>query len=164
MGEREQGIHNDYYQERIRDKEIEGCIRVGYVGATMDLPHKGHVYLLEQAKSMCDYLVVALNTDEFVEQFKGKRPVMSLEERMAVVGAFWMVDEITVNDSGSDSKPMLLKYKPNVIVVGDDYDFDRYCKQMQFTPEWLVENNMQVVFIPRVGNISTTNYKNKIRG
>jgi len=159
---KEQAAHNNYYYERSRDKELEPKPVIAYVGSTMDIPHAGHVYLLEQAKSMCDFLVVALNTDEFVERFKGKRPIMPLEDRMRVIGAMRMVDLVVVNESGADSKPMLLKFNPDFIVVGDDYTFDKYCKQMDFTPEWLEEHKMKVVFIPRIGGISTTNIKKRV--
>lgn len=162
MSEKNQAAHNKYYYERSRVLEQEPRPVIGYVGSTMDLPHRGHVYLLEQARAMCDFLIVALNTDEFVERFKGKRPIMPLEDRMEVIGAMRMVDLVVVNESGADSKPMLLKYNPDIIVVGDDYDFERYCKQMDFTPKWLEDNHMRVVFVPRVGGISTTNLKRTI--
>lgn len=162
MSESEQGRYNNYYYERYRLKEGEPKPVISYVGSTMDIPHAGHVYLLEQAKALCDFLVVSLNTDEFVERFKGKRPIMPLEDRMRVIGAMRMVDLVVVNESGSDSKPMLLKFNPDFIVVGDDYSLERYCKQMDFTPEWLEEHNMKVVFIPRIGGLSTTNIKRRV--
>jgi len=145
------------------EKAVKRGFIVGYVGATMDCPHAGHVHLLKEAKKRCDYLIVALNTDEFIEQFKGKKPAMSLGERMEVVGNLRMVDKITYNESGQDSKPMLLKYDPDLIFIGDDYNFESYCKQMQFSQNWLDEHQMQVIFIPRLPNLSTTEIKRRIR-
>lgn len=74
-----------------------------------------------------------------------------------------MVDVVDVNESGEDSKPMLLKYNPNFIFIGDDYNFNSYCKQMMFDKEWLDEHNMQVVFIPRRIPVSSTEIKERIR-
>lgn len=136
---------------------------IGYVGATMDIPHAGHVDLLTKAKEMCDYLVVVLNKDDFIERFKGKAPIMTLEERMQVISSFWMVDEVDINECGEDSKPMLLKYMPNFIFVGDDYTYEKYCKQMSFTDDWLKENKMEVVFIPRIRQISSSIIKERIK-
>lgn len=136
---------------------------IGYVGATMDMLHTGHINLMERAKSMCDYLVVVLNTDEFVERFKGRKPIMPLQERINVIKNLWMVDEVGINESGEDSKPMLLKYKPNLIFVGDDYNFESYCKQMDFTKEWLDENNIQIIFLPRTPDISSTLLRQNVK-
>jgi glycerol-3-phosphate cytidylyltransferase len=135
---------------------------IGYVGATMDILHPGHIDLLKKAKEKCDYLIVVLNKDEFVEKYKGKRPIMSLEQRIESVNSLWMVDEVDVNEYNEDSKPMLLKHKPDLIFVGDDYSFEKYCKQMSFTYEWLQQNNMEIVFIPRIRKLSSTDIKRKI--
>ena len=137
---------------------------VGYIGATMDLPHAGHVDLLKKAKSMCDFLVVVLNKDDFIERFKGSPPAMTLSERMEVVSSFKMVDTVDVNECGEDSKPMILKYRPRYIFIGDDYNFYTYCKQMNFDKEFLEENNIDIIFVPRIRNLSSTDIKRRIRG
>ncbi|HEX9266475.1 MAG TPA: adenylyltransferase/cytidyltransferase family protein, partial [Candidatus Limnocylindria bacterium] len=73
------------------------------MGGTFDLFHLGHVNLLRNAKKHADIVVVALNTDEFNEQYKGKRPVMTLAERRAVLEACRYVDVVDVNTGGADS-------------------------------------------------------------
>lgn len=137
-------------------------IIIGYVGATMDLFHYGHARLLERAKQYCDWLIVILNTDGFVAKFKGTSPIMSLEERIEMVEYMKVVDYVGVNESGEDSKPMLLKYKPDIIFVGDDYDFDSYCEQMQFDVNWLTKHHIRVMFFPYTKEISSTDIKKRI--
>ena len=136
---------------------------VGYIGATMDLPHKGHINLINRAKEQCDFLIVSLNTDEFIQEFKGKPPVMSLSERMCVIENIKAVDKVIINMGGKDSKLAILSCKPDKIFVGDDYNFDTYCKQMDFTKEWLDNNNIEVIIFPRTPNISTTEIKQRMK-
>lgn len=140
-----------------------GKPKIGYVGATMDLLHEGHINLLDRAKEMCDWLVVVLNTDDFVSRKKNRLPIHNLYTRYRVLKSLKQVDWVDINAMEEDSKPMLLKYKPDVIFVGDDYNIETYCKQMSFTKEWLKKHNMKVQFLPYTEGISTTEIINKIK-
>lgn len=137
-----------------------------YSGGTYDLFHYGHVRLLKRLKKMAGkdgVLIVALNTDEFVEQFKGSRPVMNLEERMEVLQSCKYVDEVIVNYSGEDSRPTILKARANFVVTGTDWCERDYMKQMGFTREWLEENNIGFGYIPYTTTISTTDIKKRLK-
>jgi glycerol-3-phosphate cytidylyltransferase len=137
-----------------------------YSGGTYDLFHYGHVRLLKRLKKMAGkdgVLIVALNTDEFIEQFKGSRPVMNLEERMEVLQSCKYVDEVVVNYSGEDSKPTILKARADFVVAGTDWCERDYMKQMGFTREWLEENNIGFGYIPYTTTISTTDIKKRLK-
>lgn len=137
-----------------------------YSGGTYDLFHYGHVRLLKRLKKMAGkdgVLIVALNTDEFVEQFKGSRPIMNLEERMEVLQSCKYVDEVIVNYSGEDSRPTILKARANFVVTGTDWCERDYMKQMGFTREWLEENNIGFGYIPYTTTISTTDIKKRLK-
>ena len=137
-----------------------------YSGGTYDLFHYGHVRLLKRLKKMAGKdgtLIVALNTDEFIEQFKGLRPVMSLEERTELIHSCKYVDEVDVNYSGEDSKPTILKARADFVVVGTDWFEKDYMKQMGFTREWLEENNIGFGYIPYTTTISTTDIKKRLK-
>ncbi len=137
-----------------------------YSGGTYDLFHYGHVRLLKRLKKMAGkdgVLIVALNTDEFVEQFKGSRPVMNLEERMEVLQSCKYVDEVIVNYSGEDSRPTILKARANFVVTGTDWCERDYMKQMGFTREWLEENKIGFGYIPYTTTISTTDIKKRLK-
>ena len=133
-----------------------------YVGATFDTFHAGHVDLLESASAL-GHVVVALNTDEFVEKFKGKRPINTYEERRDVLLGCRYVDEVMPNEGGSDSKPTILKVQPDYIVVGTDWLRRDYCSQMKFTPDWLEEHCIALVYIPRTRKLSSTEIKERIK-
>ena len=134
-----------------------------YVGGTFDLFHEGHVRLFKRAKNTADVVVVALNTDEFAEAYKGKRPVMSLKERMEVVKACKYVDVVDVNDGGEDSKPCILRNKPDFILHGDDWTGASLMKQLGITEAFLKRHNIRMVYAPYTKKISTSALKQRVR-
>jgi cytidyltransferase-like protein len=134
-----------------------------YIGATFDLPHYGHMRLIAKARELADEVVVVLNTDDFVQRFKHKTPVLNLHERMETLKGFKGVDIVDVNVGGEDSKPMLLKYRPDYIIFGDDYDIERYKKQIGVDDAFLYDNNMKLIQLPYTKEISTSNIIQRCR-
>jgi cytidyltransferase-like protein len=136
-----------------------------YTGGTFDLPHRGHVKLLETCRKIAGAegeVIVSLNTDEFIEKFKGKPPIMSYSEREAMLYAYWMVTDVIENTGGNDSKPAILEVIPDFIVVGSDWAKKDYYAQMQFTQEWLDINGITLVYVPYTDGISTSEIKRRI--
>ncbi len=133
-----------------------------YVGGTFDLFHVGHVQFLIKANQF-GLVTVALNTDEFVKKFKGKAPIMTYAERYEVVKSCRYVYNVIPNISGADSKPTIEMVNPDYIVVGDDWKDKGYCSQMSFTPKWLSQRKINLIYVPYTKNISTTIIKNRIK-
>lgn len=136
--------------------------KIVYTGVTMDGFHAGHVDLLRRCAELGN-VVVALNTDEFIARFKGKPPVQTYEERRDVLLACKYVWKVIPNESGEDSKPTILKVNPDYVVVGSDWLRKDYMKQMGFTPEWLEEHDITLVYIPRVRPLSSTIIKERVK-
>ena len=134
-----------------------------YTGGTFDLFHYGHMNFLKKCNNISDKVVVSLNTDEFIKSYKGKAPIMSYKEREQALKNFGIVDEIVPNISGEDSKPTILMVKPNIIAIGDDWCKKDYYQQMNFTQEWLDNNNIVLVYIPYTRGISSTELKSRIK-
>lgn len=132
-----------------------------YTGGTFDLFHSGHVEFLRKCSEFGPVTVV-LNSDEFVEQYKGKPPVISLDDRMAVVRACRYVDDVFVNDLGSDSKEAILYVNPDIIVIGSDWATKDYYKQMGFTQEWLDACGISLCYVPYSDWISSTEIKKRL--
>lgn len=134
---------------------------VVYNGGTYDLFHVGHVQFLERASHYGE-VVIALNTDEFVEEFKGKKPVMTFAERYGVLSGCRYVSRIIPNISGADSKPTIVSVKPDFIVSGSDWEKKDYFGQMQFTQKWLDEQGIKLIYVPYTTNISSTIIKKRL--
>lgn len=139
-------------------------MRVLTVG-TFDLGHYGHVYLFSWCRRVAGVrgeVIVSVNKDDFVERFKGKKPVLSYKERVSLIKAFKDVDRVIPNEVGEDSKPTIVKINPDVIIIGSDWLKRDYLKQMGFTPEWLEEKQIALMYIPRHLSISTSEIKKRI--
>lgn len=134
-------------------------IKTLYTGGTFDLFHAGHVNFLKQCKKLSDKVIVALNTDDFVERYKGKKPIVSYDDRKSVLLSCRYVDDVIENTNGEDSKPTILSVSPDIIAIGDDWAKKDYYKQMNFTQNWLDENEIVLVYIPYKNGISTTEIK-----
>ena len=95
--------------------------RVGFTNGCFDLLHPGHVSLLAQARSRCDKLIVAINSDASVSRLKGpERPVHSEASRAAVLGSLATVDLVVV--FGEDTPLEIIRaLKPDLLVKGADY-------------------------------------------
>jgi glycerol-3-phosphate cytidylyltransferase len=132
-----------------------------YTGGTFDLLHAGHVELLRKCKELGE-VTVALNTDDFIENYKGKPPVMTYQEREAVLLACRYVDRVIPNHGGLDSKPSILAVKPDLIVIGSDWAKKDYYKQMQFTTDWLDQHGIGLAYVPYSWGISSTEIKRRI--
>ena len=88
---------------------------------TFDLFHYGHYNLLYRAKSLGDYLVVGISSDEFCKD-KGKVTILSLQKRMEIVSNLRFVDFVIVEDSMAQKIHDIKKYGINTFVLGSDYD------------------------------------------
>lgn len=121
---------------------------------TFDLLHYGHINLLERAKALGDYLVVAVSTDEFNWDEKRKKCYYSYEERVHMLKAIEYVDEIIPEENWEQKNIDVDKYDIDVFVIGDDWEgkFD-----------FLKEKGVEVVYLSRTPNISTTQIKNDLK-
>ena len=135
---------------------------VVYTGGTFDLFHTGHVELLEYCALLGDRVVVGLNTDTFVERYKGKPPIMKYKEREDILLSVRYVDDVVPNGSW-DSKPTILMIQPDIIAIGMDWLDKNYCDQMDFSPEWLSKHKIILCYIPRTRGVSTTGLKERVR-
>jgi glycerol-3-phosphate cytidylyltransferase len=94
---------------------------VGFTASTFDLLHAGHIMMLREAKSQCDYLICGLQVDPSVDRPQKNRPVQTLVERYAQLSAVKYVDEIVCYQTEQDLEDILGLYPINVRVMGIEY-------------------------------------------
>lgn len=96
-------------------------LSVGFTNGCFDLLHPGHVSLLNQAKTVCDRLIVGLNSDASVKRLKGEtRPVQDEHARATVLGSMGSVDAVVVFDEDTPLE-LITALEPDVLVKGADY-------------------------------------------
>lgn len=132
-----------------------------YTGGTFDLFHSGHVKFLKQCATL-GKVTVSLNTDEFIEEYKGKRPIISYKDREEVLRACRYVDDVVPNVGGTDSKISIMRVKPQIVAIGTDWAAKDYYAQMSFTQEWLDEQGIILCYLPYTKDISSTIIKTKL--
>ncbi|HSK48842.1 MAG TPA: adenylyltransferase/cytidyltransferase family protein, partial [Coriobacteriia bacterium] len=109
-----------------------------------------HIRILQRAKDLGDYLVVAVSTDEFNEG-KGKKAFHDYQTRKEIVEAIRYVDLVIPEYSWDQKIDDIQKYSIDIVVMGDDWaDSDRF--------DYLREH-CELVFLPRTDGISTTGIK-----
>ncbi len=138
---------------RRQQEHEEDPLTVVLAAGTFDLFHPGHVNLLRQAAGLGS-VVAAVNTDGFVERYKGRPPIMTLQERLKTVSACRYVVRVLVNDG--PLAPVIEQARPRYLIHGNDWDPDRYLRQIGCTARWLEERGVEVVSVPYTEGVSTT--------
>lgn len=120
---------------------------------TFDLLHYGHVNLLQRAKALGDYLIVAISTDEFNWNQKQKKCYFSYEERKRLVESIRYVDLVIPEESWEQKVSDVQEFKVDTFVIGDDWtgEFD------------FLKDYCEVVYLPRTPEISTTQIKSDLK-
>jgi glycerol-3-phosphate cytidylyltransferase len=132
----------------INNKKITKIITYG----TFDMFHIGHLNLLKRAKSLGDYLIVGISTDEF-NQLKGKKSLIPFKERVEIIKSIKWVDEVIAENSWEQKIEDIKNFNIDIFVIGDDWkgEFD------------FLEKYCQVVYLSRTQDISTTILKNNLK-
>lgn len=121
---------------------------------TFDLLHYGHINLLRRAKAEGDYLIVALSTDEFNWNAKQKKCYFTYEKRKMMLEAIRYVDLVIPEENWEQKRLDVHRHNVDVFVMGDDWagKFD-----------FLKEEGVEVVYLPRTPEISTTQIKRDLK-
>ena len=98
-------------------------MKVGITFSTFDLLHAGHVAMLREAKSVCDYLICGLQVDPSCDRIEKNSPVQSLVERHTQLAAVQYVDEIVPYQFESEVIDILQMYPVNIRIIGDEYKY-----------------------------------------
>ncbi len=125
---------------------------VGYTTGVFDLFHIGHLNILERAKEQCDYLIVGVSTDELVQEYKHKSPIIPYEERVAIIRALRCVDDV-VPQINRDKFAAWEKYHFDCMFVGDDWKNSALFSEVEVR---FHEVGVKVVYFPYTQGTSST--------
>lgn len=128
--------------------------RIGFTCSSFDLFHAGHVLMLSEAKSQCDYLIVGLQTDPTIDRPEKNKPVQSVFERFIQVEACKHVDMVIPYATEADLLNILQSIQIDVRILGEEY------QNRAFTGDYL---GMEIYFNKRSHTFSTTELRERIK-
>jgi len=95
--------------------------RIGFTCGAFDVLHTGHAMMLEEARSVCNYLIVGVQSDPSIDRPEKNKPIQSYEERIIMVKAMKFVDEVVAYDTEDDLVKLLTELKPDIRILGADW-------------------------------------------
>lgn len=134
----------------------------GYTSGVYDLFHAGHLNIFKNAKKLCDYLVVAVSTDDVVKNNKNKEPIIPFKERLEIVSSIKFVDEaVPQTDYSIEGKINAVKqFNVDVVFVGSDW---KGTEKWNLIEKRLKEIGCDVIYLPHTDGISSTILRNKLK-
>ena len=150
-------INNLNDLEKVVQRDQRNNKQIVFTNGCFDIIHPGHIYILEQAKSKGDILLVGLNSDKSVQRLKSSsRPVCSQFDRAYVLSGLSTVDYIFIFDEDTPEK-LIQTICPDVLVKGKDY-IGKFIAGEDF----MLRNNKRVELVDMIDSKSTSSIIDKI--
>lgn len=131
--------------------------KIGYTQGTYDMFHIGHLNLLRQAKEQCERLIVGINSDKLVEEYKNKTPVVNEHDRMEIIKELRCVDDVLLCDTLKKTT-MWNRIHFNAIFIGNDWKGNARWAQ---TERDLAPLGADVVYLKHTDGISSSLLRTK---
>jgi len=96
-------------------------MKIGFTCSTFDLLHSGHIQMLRESKTQCDYLICGLQVDPSLDRPEKNKPIQTLVERHIQLSAVEYVDEIIPYQSEEDLEDILNMFNVDVRIIGEEY-------------------------------------------
>lgn len=132
--------------------------KIGFICGFFDLLHDGHIEILKYAKSNCEYLIVAVGTDEFMRERKFRESVLTYNQRVSIIKAIRYVDEV-VPETDLDKIAAYKKYHFDVMFAGEDHKDEKIYIDAVNT---LKSFGVDTIYVPRNIKCSSTSIRKKI--
>ncbi len=133
---------------------------IGYTSGVFDMFHVGHLNILKRAKANCDYLIVAVCSDELAYKLKGKWPVIPCKDRIEILRSICYVDEVVI-ETTSDKLEAWEQYRYDILFKGDDAKKKPIYQKYE---EELSRRGAIVMYFPYTKDISSSKVRTKRRG
>ena len=131
---------------------------VGITFSTFDLFHAGHVKMLEEAKSQCDYLIVGLQLDPSIERSEKNEPSQSIVERYIQLKGSKHVDEIVPYVTEQDLEDVLRSFEIDIRIIGVEYIDKSYTGK-----DYCEAKGIKIYFNSRDHRFSSTNLRKHVK-
>jgi glycerol-3-phosphate cytidylyltransferase len=130
---------------------------VGFTCSTFDLLHAGHILMLAECKTVCDYLIVGVQSDPTIDRPGTKnKPVQSVVERYVQLSAVKFIDQIIVYDTEKDLEDLLMLLPITVRIIGEEY------KDKEFTGKQICEDRgIKIWYNSRNHRFSSSELRNR---
>lgn len=132
---------------------------IGFTAGTFDMFHIGHLNLIKNARARCDYLIVGVNSDQLVREYKGKSAIVPLEERMEIIRALRFADEVIRVDS-LDKKVSWNQKHYDILFIGDDWKGN---PRWEATAEEMRQYGVETIFLPHTKGTNSTMLREKLK-
>lgn len=132
--------------------------KVGFIQGTFDMFHIGHYNLIKRALTKCDELIIGVNSDELVKSYKNKTPIVSTENRVAVLSAVKGVSKVVAIDH-RDKIRAAKELGFDVLLMGDDWKNTDFYNKMEAE---LAKLGVAIVYFPYTKGVSSTKLRAKI--
>ena len=133
--------------------------KIGYTTGVFDLFHVGHLEILRKAKENCDYLIVGVSTDELVQEYKNKRPIITFDQRIEIIKSIKYVDEVVVQKD-RDKLSALHKIGFNIMFVGDDWKGSKIFLELESKFQ---KHGVEIFYFPYTKNISSSSLRSILK-
>lgn len=132
--------------------------KIGYTTGVFDMFHIGHLNILKGAKEQCEHLIVGVSTDENVQRYKKKTPIIPYEQRKAIVEAIRYVDEV-VPQENMDKFEAWQRLHFDALFHGNDWQGSKMYNEVE---EKLQSVGCDIVYLPHTDGISSTMLTDKV--
>lgn len=143
------------YQSQHTDRLMQKT--VGFTCGAFDLLHAGHILMLSEAKSQCEWLIVGLHTDPTIDRPSKNKPIQSVFERYVQLKAVKYVDDIIPYDTEADLLSLLSNYHIDVRIIGEDYRDKDYTGKDLPIPIYFNKRKHKFSSTELRGRLSTSN-------
>ena len=132
-------------------------MKIGFTASTFDLLHAGHIAMLREAKSQCDWLICGLQIDPSIDRIDKNKPIQTIVERYVQLDAVCYVDEIIPYTTEKDLEDILQMFNINVRIIGDEY------KDGKFTGRAICSSRgIEIYYNKRDHRFSSTDLRKRV--
>tara|TARA_Y100000816_G_C25957061_1_gene499362 strand:- start:286 stop:717 length:432 start_codon:yes stop_codon:yes gene_type:complete len=132
-------------------------MKTGITFSCFDLFHAGHIKMLEEAKTQCDYLIVGLQVDPTLDRPEKNKPIQTVVERYIQLKSCKFIDEIVPYATEQDLLDILSSFKINVRIIGEEY------KKINFTgKDYCIKKGIELYYNKREHRFSSSGLRKQV--